>query len=261
VLLVEDGATNRKLISLILRKAGMEVTTADNGQAAVDLARHQHFDVILMDMQMPIKDGYTATRELRNLGVTVPIVALTAHAMSGDEQKCLRAGCSGYLSKPVSAERLLQTLADVLNSREAPIAEAPANVGAPPAAAAPADRPQQPEPLAAPEEAPIVCTLPMDDPDFRAIAEEFVVFLEQQLAEISRALDEGDLAKIAVDAHTLKGTAGTAGFEAFTAPAKQLELLAKSGRKEDIPAALEVLERMAVRISIPAPVGCQENTG
>ena len=90
------------------------MTTAENGKAALDLVLTSTVDVILMDMQMPIMDGYAATRELRALGVQTPVIALTAHAMSGDEQKCLNAGCSAYLSKPVTSDRLIRTIADVM---------------------------------------------------------------------------------------------------------------------------------------------------
>ncbi len=122
VLLADDGALNRKLISTFLRRAGLEVTSAENGKKAVDLAGTSSFDVILMDMQMPVMDGYTATRGLRALGIQTPVIALTAHAMSGDQQKCLEAGCSAYLSKPVTSERLLRAIADVLSSARSPLA-------------------------------------------------------------------------------------------------------------------------------------------
>ena len=114
VLLVEDGETNRKLVSLMLRRAGANVVVAENGQIAVDLAASQPFDVMLMDMQMPVLDGYEATRILRRRGVNTPIIALTAHSMKGDEERCLEAGCSGYITKPIDSDRLLQTLAKVM---------------------------------------------------------------------------------------------------------------------------------------------------
>src|SRR5262249_60619224 len=104
VLLVEDGETNRDLVSLVLTEAGATVVTAENGKAGVELARAQPFDLILMDMQMPVMDGYTAARTLRSLGIETPIVALTAHAMRDDVDKCLAAGCSGYLAKPVQID-------------------------------------------------------------------------------------------------------------------------------------------------------------
>lgn len=112
VLLAEDGLDNQRLIAFLLKKANAEVTIADNGKVALDLAlaekaKGSPFEVILMDMQMPQMDGYEATRQLRGHGYTGPIIALTAHAMSGDREKCVQAGCDEYLSKPVDRKKLL----------------------------------------------------------------------------------------------------------------------------------------------------------
>ncbi len=119
ILLAEDGPDNQRLISLLLRKAGADVTVAENGRAAVDRAMAaaeagEPFGLILMDMQMPVMDGYHATAELRGRGYTGPIVALTAHAMQDDRQKCLQAGCDDFVSKPVEHDKLLQTVASHL---------------------------------------------------------------------------------------------------------------------------------------------------
>ncbi len=115
VLLAEDGPDNQRLIAFILRKAGAKVTLAENGQQALNLAlkaqqKNWPFDVILMDMQMPIMDGYQATRSLRKAGYTKSIVALTAHAMLGDYKRCIDAGCDGYITKPIDRGDLLKSL-------------------------------------------------------------------------------------------------------------------------------------------------------
>jgi len=118
ILLVEDGPDNQRLIGFLLRKAGAEVTVVEDGKQAIEhIFREEEagrsFDVILMDMQMPVLDGYGATRKLRGMGYQGPIIALTAHAMREDRQKCLDAGCDDYLTKPVNREEMLQLVAKV----------------------------------------------------------------------------------------------------------------------------------------------------
>ncbi|HEY4312392.1 MAG TPA: ATP-binding protein [Pirellulales bacterium] len=128
VLLAEDGPDNQRLISFVLRHAGAEVAVADNGQMALEMAlaardEGKPFDCILMDMQMPILDGYEATRRLRSAGYTQPIVALTAHAMAGDEMKCLAAGCNDYTTKPIQRQNLVNIVARYCSHTAEPVNE------------------------------------------------------------------------------------------------------------------------------------------
>jgi Amt family ammonium transporter len=127
ILLVEDGLDNQRLISLILRKAGAEVTVVENGELGMQAAlaaseQGLPFDVVLMDMQMPVLDGYAATTRLRALGYAQPIIALTAHAMNGDRQKCLAAGCDDYAQKPVERNKLLQQISKLIQTCDAEVA-------------------------------------------------------------------------------------------------------------------------------------------
>ena len=123
VLLAEDGPDNQRLISFVLRKAGADVAVASNGQIAHDLAltaraEGKPYDVILMDMQMPVMDGYDATSKLREEGYSGPIIALTALAMSTDREKCLAAGCDDYETKPIQRTRLISIVAQYASQEE-----------------------------------------------------------------------------------------------------------------------------------------------
>ncbi len=124
VLLAEDSADNQRLVSYVLKKAGAKVTVVENGRLACDQAldalhHGRPYDVILMDMQMPEMDGYAATRELRGAGYTHPIIALTAHAMSTDRDKCIQAGCDDYTTKPIKRDALLAMIERYADSKSA----------------------------------------------------------------------------------------------------------------------------------------------
>jgi signal transduction histidine kinase/ActR/RegA family two-component response regulator len=110
ILVVDDMETNRRLVSMFLKRAGATVTSVENGARAVEAVEHGDFGIVLMDMQMPVMDGYTATTLLRQKGYEQPIIALTAHAMRGDREKCEMAGCSGYVAKPINMDELIATV-------------------------------------------------------------------------------------------------------------------------------------------------------
>lgn len=114
ILVTDDTPTNRQLVGFVLRKAGLTVDEAENGAVAVEKATSQRYDLLLMDMQMPVMDGFTATKILRDAGLRIPMLAFTANVMEQDRQRCMEAGCSGFLTKPINIDLLLATLADLL---------------------------------------------------------------------------------------------------------------------------------------------------
>ncbi|MBT4863850.1 MAG: response regulator [Planctomycetaceae bacterium] len=210
LLLAEDGPANQRLISYILRKSGAKVTVAENGQIAIDKVQAANaagaaFDVILMDIQMPEMDGYAATRQLRQQGYAGPILALTAHAMPDDRQKCLDAGCDDFSTKPIDRTKLI----DMIKTHSSgEIAKSK----------------QQHQPAA------LVSEL-ADDEDMLELVEMFVGELPERIAAIERSIDEQDLETLGVLAHQLKGAAGGYGFPTMTDAARLLDASMKAGEE------------------------------
>jgi CheY-like chemotaxis protein len=116
ILLVEDNEMNLDMLSRRLERKGFQVVIATNGQQGVELARSELPDLILMDMSLPVLDGWQATREIRTIRETeaIPIIALTAHAVSGDREKCLEAGANEYETKPIKFEQLMSKIEALL---------------------------------------------------------------------------------------------------------------------------------------------------
>lgn len=240
ILLVEDGDTNRKLIQIVLTRAGLVVETAENGQIGMERALREPFDLILMDMQMPVMDGYTATMFLREEGYSGPIVALTAHAMKGDEVKCQQAGCSDYLSKPVDSDLLLSTISRWLargDLKDHALAEAAGS----------------PSPVATERAAPppLVSRLPIDDPEFREIVLAFIERFRQQLQVMHEAWQAGRLEELGRLAHWLKGSGGTAGFPILTETARALGKALHEGDEAGVEEKLAELSRLSTRLALP----------
>ena len=115
ILVVEDVDTNKIFFDAALRKTNAKILWAKDGKEAIEMYKENRIDLVLMDLQLPVMDGYTATREIKKIDAAVPIIAQTAHVMSGEREKCLEAGCDDYLAKPIRLQILMETLSKYLN--------------------------------------------------------------------------------------------------------------------------------------------------
>jgi len=240
VLVVDDGEANRELVRLVLEEVGLRISDAENGQVGMEMALKERFDVILMDMQMPVMDGFTATGALRQAGSKVPIIALTANAMKGFEQEVLAAGCTGYLTKPVDIDGLLQTLGDLLGGRRTTRG---ALKKAPPMPISTNER----EPARG---APVVSRL-ADHPRLRPVVRKFALQMPARMEAIEQAWSVRDFASLASLAHWLKGSGGTTGFDAFTVPARTLEQLAKAKNEQQTAEIVAELRQLVDNLVVP----------
>ncbi len=231
ILLVEDNEVNRKVATRLLEKLGLKVEIACNGLEAVQKVQQTHYDLILMDCQMPEMDGYIATAHIRQLApprCTIPIVALTANALQEDRQRCLNAGMDDYLSKPIKPEQLKATLAKWL--RES-------------LSATPLDTPTQ----RGEQQMELINWQHLEeitagDEEFQMeLFQEFLDQTPQLFAQMEQAYQQGDAVSFGRAAHTLKGSARSIGADAFAELAFTLEQMGKSGDLTDAPSALQRL--------------------
>jgi CheY-like chemotaxis protein len=226
----------------MLAAAGATVVTAENGQVGVDKALAERFDLILMDMQMPVLDGFRATQRLREQGLAVPIVALTAHALAEELDRCLDAGCSACLSKPIEASLLVNTLHGIVaQGRPSQTASEQTLDGVAPHPA---------EVVSSGRDESIRSSLP---PGFNDIVCQFVPRLKQLVRDLRAAFDERDLATVRRLSHSLRGSAGTAGFHSFTEPAQRLSQAVGASDWPDAALTLAEIERLADRVVSPQP--------
>ncbi len=225
ILVAEDNPTNQRVAQAILEGAGIVATVVANGEAAVEAVRGHTFDAVLMDIQMPRMNGYEATRQIRRLpgGAALPIVAMTAHAMKGDEERCMEAGMDGYVSKPVNQDRLFHTLWRLLRGRLATGTNPPAAAGEAPSTAMPDGRRRLPMRLPGLDLQGTLAALEIDESTLARILEGFLADNRGTAAQLRRALDDGDTAALGRLAHALKGSAANIGAADLSAAARRLE--------------------------------------
>ncbi len=222
ILLAEDGIDNQELLSMHLRRAGAEVVVASNGRIAVQVASAPapagKFDLVLMDMQMPELDGYEATRELRAMGFKPPIVALTAHASPEERPRCLAAGCTDFLGKPITREQLLALAARYLPRIPGLSAEAQIPKATPKNASAPSLK----------QGAARLRSTHAANPKMVEIIGRFVSRLPERVGQMQKHLEDEDFESLKQVAHQLKGAAGGYGFTPLTDAAGRVEARIKT---------------------------------
>ncbi len=237
ILVAEDGPDNQRLIKTVLSNAGGLVTLVEDGSAAVDAVANGVFDVVLMDLQMPTMDGYEATRTLRARGYKIPILALTAHAMSADRDKCMAAGCDDHLTKPINQQKLITKVVRWARNHGAP-EDGRLVTGV-------QDR-DDGEVISHVER---VVSEYADDPALAGILEVFVTGLTGKVHAMKDHLANGNLDELERLAHQLKGAGGSYGYPIITEAAAGIEAACQKGDKEAVPRGIDLLERLCGAIT------------
>jgi CheY-like chemotaxis protein len=247
ILLAEDNAVNRMVATHMLQKMGHRITIAVNGYEALEKWKSHPFDVILMDIQMPEMDGFTATRKIREsehgTSTHVPIVAMTAHAMKGDRERCLAAGMDGYVPKPVSRAALEQSI----------IAVAPAGSSWKPAAM----------PEITWDRDRTLSGLGGDEKLLSEVVSIFVNGIPRHLAGLQQAIAQGDAKTVEEIAHTLRGELGYLEIAEISRQARELEEMGRNQDLRDASSLYEVLSSGIEQVvtSIGQTMGARATTG
>ncbi|MEQ8786590.1 MAG: response regulator [Pirellulaceae bacterium] len=233
LLLAEDSVVNQRLVVGLLERQGHRVTVCDNGREAVAALRSNRFDAVLMDVQMPRMDGLTATKCIRRgerlTGEHIPIIAMTAHAMKGDRERCLAAGMDDYLSKPIHPPELLRILKHATQHKQTQQNGRKVESDAPPDAR----RVEEDESKAASAGDGIdwpaaLAGVGGDEELLRVVVEAFLNECPLLITRMHDALDKQDAAELHRAAHTLKSGLRSVGAAALVEPAKQLERAAST---------------------------------
>ena len=246
LLLVEDNATNQQVALGILKKCGLSADVAANGQEALNALEIIPYDLVLMDVQMPVMDGFEASLIIRDphsrvINHRIPVIAMTANAMKGDRERCLAAGMDDYLSKPI----IFQELAEVLNRwLPAQSEETPPNGRRTPAENAP-DEVYDPPVF---DRAGMLSRLMGDEDLARTVLDSFRKDIPRQIISLKRYIASGDTTAAGRQAHTIKGASANVGAERLRMVSSEMEQALKTGDPITIQAALTKMETEYARI-------------
>jgi CheY-like chemotaxis protein/HPt (histidine-containing phosphotransfer) domain-containing protein len=238
ILLAEDNITNQLVARGFLKKLGLNADVVSNGAEAVKALESTAYDLVLMDVQMPVMDGIEATRQIRSTKTAIPnhripIIAMTAHALQGDREWCLQAGMNDYLSKPLSPQGLAQVLARWLPKTNAE-----------PGMLTGANTPPRPSSSPLVFDRPAMLSRMMDDENLaQVVIAAFLDDTPRQLEKLRRYLDAADAPGAERQAHLLKGSAANVGGEALRAVAFEMEKAGKTGDLAFIAAHMKDLDR------------------
>ncbi|MGD9723893.1 MAG: response regulator [Pirellulales bacterium] len=257
VLVAEDNEVNQIVVSEILARAGIECRVVGNGRTAADLATREHFELVLMDCQMPDMDGFEAARHIRTHESAspfdaprrrVPIVALTANAIKGDRERCLAAGMDGYLTKPIEPTTLVETVRSYLEGRQH---AAEQNGHAVSAAVAPGSAPEAAATIGdetAVIDAVQLCGRCLGDLDFiQSLLSKFTAIGGDELEKLDRSIAASDRAELARTAHRLRGMAANLSVDRVAALAAKLEADAAAAPLEQLSDSLVRLHQEFAR--------------
>ena len=282
VLIVDDAAANRDLTALMLRRLGATADKAEHGAEALEMINAGDYDVVLMDMHMPVMDGLTATRKIRDKGSDICVIALTAMTSQEEKQRCMDAGCDGFLTKPIRMPALIEGLSPYLpladseceseanamvdetaaripenrfsetrdllcDEIESDLAKTLANLGL---GGELTEKKVTGDDLCLPDV--VRCSLSLDIPEMREIFDAFLVRLKERIPEFREAWSDKNYVVLADLGHWLAGAAGTMGLNEFVAPGRELENSQWTDPVRDA-AVLEHIFALTERIETPVP--------
>jgi PAS domain S-box-containing protein len=253
VLLAEDNLVNQRLALRLLEKAGHTVRVAGNGRQALQALERDRFDVVLMDVQMPELNGMEATEAIRQrertAGGHVPIIALTAHAMKGDRERCLASGMDGYVAKPIRDQELFVAIEQVMQAHAPARLARSSDESIPPQAQPGSQSPREERAVA--EDFDRTAALEHCGGDAQLLGELVTMFLVEitgWMANLSDGLAKGDTEKVKRTAHTIKGAVGTFGARPAQAAAMRLETIGKQGDLSEAGPAWEEMQAAIERL-------------